>query len=258
MNKIVLVTGASSGIGKETAIKLKEKGFTVYGAARRTDRLVELEKKGIIGISLDVTNEESMCRCINNIIDKEGRIDILINNAGYGSYGAIEDVPMEEARRQIEVNLFGLARMTQLVIPKMRENKFGKIVNISSMAGRVWTPFGGWYHATKFAVEGFSASLRMEVKSFGIDVIVVEPGGIKTDWGIIAADNLRKVSKDGVYFENASKTADGMAKTYTSNSLTDPKKIANCITKAVIVKRPKTRYLLGYGAKASEIGRASL
>lgn len=246
--KVALVTGASSGIGESTALALKEKGFIVYGAARRTDKLKALNAKGIHTLTLDVTQEESMVACVNHIIEKEGRIDLLINNAGYGSYGAVEDVPMEEARRQIEVNIFGLARMTQLVLPHMRKHNFGKIVNISSMGGRIWTPFGAWYHATKHAVEGFSAALRMEVAPFGIDVIVIEPGGIQTDWGFIAADNLEKTADNSAYKDTLLPTVASMRKTYTGK-LTQPQVIANCIVKAVTARKPKTRYLLGFGAK---------
>ncbi|MGW8958155.1 oxidoreductase [Paenibacillus sp. NPDC055715] len=247
--KIALVTGASAGIGKETAIELKSKGFIVYGAARRTEMMKDLAAQGIRPIALDVTDEKSMINCVDHILKKEGRIDVLVNNAGYGSYGAVEDVPMEEARRQVEVNLFGLARMTQLVLPSMRKHRFGKIVNVSSMGGKVWTSFGAWYHATKFAVEGFSDCLRLEVAPFGIDVIVVEPGGIATEWGTIAAENLRKASAHGAYKQATNKSADNMVKTYSSSNLTKPVVIARCIGKAVTVKRPKTRYLIGFGAK---------
>ncbi|MGL4760967.1 MAG: oxidoreductase [Sarcina sp.] len=249
MKKVALITGASSGIGFDTAIELQKKDYIIYGAARRLDRLETLKQNGINIVELDVTNEESMVKCVETILAKEGRIDVLVNNAGYGSFGAIEDVSMEEARRQVEVNVFGLARMTQLVLPNMRANKYGKIVNISSMAGKMHTPFGGWYHATKFAVEGFSDCLRMEVAEFGIDVILVEPGGIKTDWGTIAADNLEKSSKDGAYAKDANKAAKVMRKRYTGNSLTMPIVIANTIVKAVTARRPKTRYLVGYAAK---------
>ena len=249
MNKVALITGASSGIGFDTAIELKKKGFIVYGAARRLDRLAKLKESGIKIIALDVTNEESMIKCVNEILDKEGRIDILINNAGYGSFGAIEDVSMEEAKRQMEVNIFGLARMTQLVTPSMRKNKFGKIVNISSMAGKVHTPFGGWYHATKFALEGLSDCLRMELEPFGIDVIIVEPGGIKTDWGIIAAEHLKKSSEKGAYADATNKAAKSMKEMYSGSRLTDSIVIAHTIVKSVTVKKPKTRYLVGYGAK---------
>lgn len=250
-DKVALVTGGSSGIGEKAVLELKNKGFILYAAARRLDKMTELSSKGINIISLDVTKEDSMVSCVNEIIKKEGRIDVLVNNAGYGSYGAIEDVPIEEAKRQLDVNLFGLARMTQLVLPYMRKNSFGKIVNISSMGGKLSTPFGGWYHATKCAVEGFSDSLRMELEPFGIDVIVVEPGGIKTDWGIIAADNLKKTSLKGAYAIEATKVAEAMKKMYSTGNLTKPEVIGETIARAVTVSKPKTRYLVGYGAKPS-------
>lgn len=155
---------------------------------------------------------------------------------------------MEEAKRQFEVNVFGMARLIQLITPTMRKNKYGKIINISSMGGKIWTKFGGWYHATKFAVEGLSDFLRMELAPFDIDVVVVEPGGIKTEWGIIAANNLKKTSQDGAYATFANEAADGMIKVY-SGKLTEPEKIAKVIKKAVIAKRPKTRYLTGFMAK---------
>lgn len=249
MNKVVLITGASSGIGFDTAIQFRKKGFTVYATARRLNRLEKLKEHGINVLELDVTSEESMVNCVDKIIKKEGKIDILVNNAGYGSYGAVEDVSIEEGRRQVEVNLFGLARMTQLVLPSMRENKYGKIVNISSVGGKIHTKFGAWYHATKFAVEGFSDCLRVEVEPFGIDVIVIEPGGIKTEWGTIAADNLKKSSEKGAYAKEASKSSEMMKKLYIGNRLTDPIVIANTIVKAATTNKPKTRYLIGFSAK---------
>ena len=248
MAKVALITGASSGIGYATALELKKLGFTVYGAARRVEKMAGLLERGIKTIALDVTDEASMKACVDSILKQEGQIDVLVNNAGYGSYGAIEDVPMEEARRQVEVNLFGLARMSQLVLPHMRDRGYGKIVNISSMGGKIWTPFGGWYHATKFAVEGLSDCLRMEVKSFGIDVIVIEPGGVASEWGNIAEDNLMKASGSSAYGEAARKTAEATKKAYAGN-VTKPEAIAKCIGKAVTVRKPKTRYLLGMGAK---------
>lgn len=247
--KVALVTGASSGIGYQVALDLKSKGFVVYGAARRMEKLKALKSKGIEIVQLDVTDETSMTQCVNHIVEKESRIDILVNNAGYGSYGAIEDVPLEEARRQIEVNIFGLARMSQLVLPHMRKNQFGRIINISSMGGKIYTAFGGWYHATKFAVEALSDCMRLELEAFGVDVVLIEPGGIKTDWGIIASDNLMKTSSKGPYAKSAENTAKGMRKMYSGNSLSDPKVISNAIVKASTAKRPKTRYLIGYGAK---------
>ncbi|MBE0601679.1 MAG: SDR family NAD(P)-dependent oxidoreductase, partial [Firmicutes bacterium] len=174
----------------------------------------------------------------------------LVNNAGYGSHGAVEDVPMAEARRQFEVNVFGLARMTQLVLPAMRAAGHGRIINISSMAGRIWTPFAAWYHAGKFAVEGLSASMRAELKPFHIDVVLIEPGGIQTPWGAIAARHLREASKNGAYQAAAMRAAQTLEQRYQGGGLlTKPEVIANCIVRAATVRRPRTRYLLGFGAK---------
>jgi NAD(P)-dependent dehydrogenase (short-subunit alcohol dehydrogenase family) len=247
--KTALVTGASSGIGKSTVELLLSAGATVYAAARRVEKMNDLKKLGAHLVKMDVTDEVSMVSAINSIGEKEGSIDILVNNAGYGSYGAIEDVPVDEARRQFEVNIFGLARLTQLVLPQMRQNHYGKIVNISSMGGKIYTPFGGWYHATKHALEGFSDCLRLETEPFGIDVVVVEPGGIATEWGGIAAENLKKTSGSGAYAEAANKVADGMAEMYSTDQLSDPAVIANVILKAVTARKPKTRYAAGYMAK---------
>lgn len=249
MAKTALVTGASSGIGKAIAQELQAAGFQVYAAARRVERMTDLEQIGIIPIALDLTKEDSIAAYVDTILSKEKSIDVLINNAGYGSYGAIEDVPLEEARRQFDVNLFGMARLIQIVTPSMRENHDGKIVNISSMGGKIWTKFGGWYHATKFAVEGFSDCLRMELKPFGLDVVVVEPGGIKTDWGIIAAENLKKTSANGAYAEMANEAANGMIKNCSGSMLSKPELIAKTVRKAVTKRRPRTRYLIGFGAK---------
>lgn len=249
MNKVALVTGASSGIGQMTAKKLAQKGFIVYAAARRIEKMENLKQDGIIPIYLDLTKEETIQQCVQQIFKEAGRIDVLINNAGYGSYGAIENVSIEEAKRQFEVNLFGMASLIQLVIPSMRKSHYGKIVNVSSMGGKIWTKFGGWYHATKFAVEGFSDCLRMELSEFGIDVIVIEPGGVKTDWGIIAAKHLQETSQGSVYEKQAKDAAEGMIKNYSGNHLTKPEKIADVICKSVLKKRPKTRYLVGFMAK---------
>ena len=247
--KVVLITGASSGIGKETAKTLIQAGYTVYTVARRVERMKDLEKIGAHPVKMDVTDEDSMTAGVQFILDKEGSIDILVNNAGYGSYGAVEDVPIDEARRQFEVNIFGLARLTQLVLPGMRKNRYGKVVNISSMGGKIYTPFGAWYHATKHALEGFSDCLRWETAPFGIDVIIIEPGGIATPWGQIAADNLKKTSGKGAYAAAANKAADGTAEMYSSDRLSPPSLIAETILKAVTARRPRTRYAIGYMAR---------
>ena len=247
--KVALVTGASSGIGEATALKLKEIGFKVYGAARRLERMGNLAEAGIETISMDVTDEGSMKAAVDAIIAADGQIDVLVNNAGYGSYGAVEDVPLAEARYQFEVNVFGAAELTRLVLPHMRERRSGTVVNITSMGGKIYTPLGAWYHGTKFALEAISDCLRMEVKPFGIDVVVIEPGGIDTEWGGIAADKLRQVSADGPYADQARAVADSLVSEKNRKRMSKPTVIADAIAKAVTARRPKTRYAVGFGAK---------
>lgn len=244
MNKTALITGGSSGIGRAAAYELCNAGFTVYAAARSIEKMNDMRSEKIIPIALDLTEDASIKSCVDKILKQEGHIDVLVNNAGYGSYGAIEDVPPEEARRQFDVNVFGLARLVQLIAPSMRSFGGGRIVNISSFAGKAWSSFGGWYHAAKFAVEGLSDCMRVELAPFGIDVTVIEPGCIKTPWGSIAADNLIKTSAGGAYEKAAAKSAETMRKIYSGN-ITKPEKIAAIIKKAVTAKRPKTRYMYG-------------
>jgi len=244
-NITALVTGASSGIGKSTVEALLAEGARVYAAARRVDRMKDLEGKGAVALPLDITDDASIAAALDAVARDGASVDILVNNAGYGSYGALEDVPLEEGRRQFDVNIFGLARLTQLVIPAMRERGWGRIVNISSIGGKIYTPFGAWYHATKHALEGLTDALRLEVEPFGIHPVIIEPGGITTEWGEIAAENLRKTSGSGAYAEAAGKTADGMARMYGSGRLSSPDVIARVILKAVTAKRPRTRYAKG-------------
>jgi short-subunit dehydrogenase len=245
--KTVLVTGASAGIGKATAIYLAQNGYNVYGAARRTDKMEDLKAYGIKPVSLDVTKDESVVACVNQILKEAGSIDVLVNNAGFGSYGAIEDVSMEEARYQFEVNVFGAMRVTQLVLPKMREHKFGKIINISSVGGKVSMAFGGWYHASKFAMEALSDAMRNEVKQFGIDVIVIEPGGIKSEWGGIAMDSAMRVSGKTVYKDLVAKSEKAFKN--IEEKVPEPIVIAKLIKESIEAKNPKTRYVGGYMAK---------
>ncbi|MFD9659676.1 oxidoreductase [Streptomyces mirabilis] len=247
--KTALVTGASSGIGEATALKLQALGYTVYGAARRTDRLQKLADRGIRPLAMDVTDDDSMHAGIDRIVAETGRIDVLVNNAGYGSYGAIEDVPMEEARRQFEVNVFGAMRLAQLALPHMRAQRSGTIVNITSMGGKIYTPLGGWYHGTKFALEALSDCLRLEAKPFGIDVVVIEPGGIATEWGAIAADQLEKSSTAGAYTKQADAVASSLRSEANAKRNSPPQVIADAIGKAVTARRPKTRYATGFGAR---------
>jgi short-subunit dehydrogenase len=247
MKKVAIITGASSGMGKSAAYELNQKGYKVYGMARRTDKMSDLKENRMEVVSLDLTNDDSIVNAVNTVIEKEGRIDVLINNAGYGSYGSVEEVSIEEAKRQFEVNIFGLARITQLVLPTMRKQKSGRIVNISSMGGKMYTPFGAWYHATKYALEGWSDCLRIEVKQFGIDVAIVEPGGIKTEWGDIAMENLAKVSGNGPYSSMVNKVIGTMNQ--TNEKLTAVDVLGKEIAKAATEEKPKTRYLKGYLAK---------
>lgn len=248
-NKVALVTGASSGIGESTALKLKELGYAVYGAARRVDRMRSLTKSDIRVLAMDVTDDASMQAGIDRIVAETGRIDVLVNNAGYGSYGAVEDVPMAEARAQFEVNVFGAVRLIQLVLPHMRAQRSGTIVNITSMGGKIHTPLGAWYHGTKFALEAISDCLRMEVAPFGIDVVVIEPGGIKTEWAGIAADKLRETSGHGAYAAQARAMAQSMVGEASVKRQSPPQLIADTIAKAAAASRPKTRYAVGFGAR---------
>lgn len=247
--KIILITGASSGIGLDTAKLLASRGYTVYGAARRVEQIEALQNPNIIGVHIDVTDEDSIRAGVKSIIAREGRIDVLINNAGYGSFGAVEEVPIQEAERQLQVNVLGAMRIVKLVLPYMRAQGGGRIINTSSVGGRMTLYFGGWYHASKFAIEALSDALRMELKQFGIDVVLIEPGGIKTDWGIIAADHLKTTSQSTPYHKEAVKFADGLEKAYKSNILSSPNTVAKAMLKAVESRRPKARYLCGFGAR---------
>jgi NAD(P)-dependent dehydrogenase (short-subunit alcohol dehydrogenase family) len=247
--KTALVTGASSGIGEATALRLLELGYTVYGAASRTDRLERLAAAGVAPLTMDVTDDQSMRTGVKSIIAATGRIDVLVNNAGYGSYGALEDVPLTEARRQFEVNVFGAARLTQLVLPHMRAQHGGTIVNISSMGGKFHTPMGGWYHSTKFALEALSDCLRLEAAPFGISVVVVEPGGINTEWAGIAAENLKKTSVTGPYAWHAEAMVAMLGCDAVKRRSSPPSVVADAIGRAVTARRPKTRYITGFGAR---------
>jgi short-subunit dehydrogenase len=218
----------------------------VYGSARRTDKMADLKDGGVTVIKIDVTDDASMVAGVNRIIKEQGRIDVLINNAGYGSFGSLEDVPMSEARRQFEVNVFGLGRMTQLVLPHMRKQKSGIIINVSSTGGIITTPFGGWYQSSKFAVEGLSDTLRKDVKRFGIEVVVIEPGAVESEWASIAMDHLSKISSEP-YQDTAKKVSKAFVDAYKNAS--DPMVIAKVISKAIKVKKPKTRYVAGKQGK---------
>lgn len=248
MSKIVLISGASAGMGKETAILLAQNGYKVYGAARRLEKMQDLVYMGITPIKMDITVEASITAGVGFIIQKEGRIDILVNNAGFGAYGAFEDVSLNDAKYQLDVNVFGAARLAQLVLPHMRKNNYGKIINISSIGGTMAFPFGSWYHASKFALEALSDSLRNEVKQFGIDVVVIQPGGVKSEWAGIAYENMQKNSANSAYGELGSKISKFMNTAVEKNA--EPIVIAKLIKKAIESAKPKTRYLGGYMASS--------
>jgi NAD(P)-dependent dehydrogenase (short-subunit alcohol dehydrogenase family) len=253
MDKVAFVTGASSGIGEATARALLEAGYRVFAGARRLDRMAALAARGATLLQLDLTDDASIVAAVEAIQAQAGRIDVLVNNAGYGSYGALEDVPLGEGRRQFEVNFFGLVRLCQLSLPVMRAQKSGKIVNVTSIGGKMWEPLGSWYHATKFAVEGLSDCLRVEVSRLGIDVIVVEPGAIRTEWAGIAGDTLLRASGSGAYTTIARRHARMLATADTSRLASrlasPPEVVARTIVRAVKARRPRTRYATGGGAR---------
>ena len=246
--KVALLTGGSSGIGYESAKALARRGYLVYAAARRVSLIEAMKEPGVRPLAMDLTDEDSLQRGVQTVIAEQGRIDALVNNAGYGYLGAIEAVSLQEARRQLEVNLFGLARLSQLVLPYMRAQGGGRIVNVSSVAGKVSVAKGGWYTVSKFAVEALSDSLRIEMKPFGVQVVLIEPGPIRTDWGLIAADHLEASSQGTVYEASAAKQASLMRYAYKSSLFSGPQAVRRVICKAVCARRPRLRYRPGRAA----------
>ncbi|MXV90480.1 MAG: SDR family NAD(P)-dependent oxidoreductase [Acidimicrobiia bacterium] len=252
MSKVVLITGASSGIGREAAILLGKQGHTVYAGARRVDRLAELADLtggGVTAVEMDVTKDDDNQRVVDRIIESEGRIDVLINNAGCGLYGPIEDVSLDDARHVFEVNLFGLAHLTQLVLPHMRARRSGRIVNISSMVGRIYTPMGAWYIATKHALEGWSDCLRYETAPFGIQVALVQPGSIHTEFASLTANQLNEFPDDSPYRAHI----DMLRKRVTDPGATDrpvgAQEVAEVYVEAATARRPRRRYVTGARAR---------
>jgi NAD(P)-dependent dehydrogenase (short-subunit alcohol dehydrogenase family) len=244
-----LVTGASSGIGSAIAVALQRDGYEAYGGARRAERLEQLRKHGVRPLHLDVTDEASLHHALEQIHEEVGPVTVLVNNAGYGLYGALEEVPMSEARHEMEVNLFGLARLTQMVVPEMRQARHGSIINISSVGGKFGEAFGAWYHASKYAVEGLSDSLALELAPFGVKVVTIEPGGIRSEWSEIAADNLLKTSGQGNYAAEAKKAAKGMRDFYETRLAGSPEQVAEGVVKVLHKRSPNFRYAVGGGAK---------
>lgn len=236
--KACIVTGATRGIGLETARMLHAEGAHVLAVARSGEDVFQA----------DVTKPEDTAAIVAACVERFGTVDVLVNNAGYGSYGAVEDVPIEEARRQFEVNVFGLARLIQLVTPQMRKQGSGRIINISSIGGKFYEPLGAWYHATKFAVEGLSDSLRLELAPFGIDVVIIEPGPIRTEWNTIARDSLVETSRGGAYEERAERVRGTLERADGRLTSSPPSTVAKKIVKAALTHHPRARYPVGRGA----------
>ena len=247
--KVALVTGASSGMGKAFANALISEGFVVYAAARRVDQMSDLTKLGAIALKMDVTSDTDLKASVQRITNEQGRVDVLINNAGFGMYGAMEDTTIDDARYQFEVNLFGMARLTQLLLPAMRKMNAGKIINISSMGGKMYTPLGSWYHATKHAVEGWSDCLRLELRPFNIDVVIIEPGAIATEFGDVMMAPMLKRSGSGSYGKMANAVAAATKASYEKGAASDPQVIVDLVLQAIRARQPKTRYVAGKYAK---------
>lgn len=241
-SRTALVTGASSGMGKDIAFRLINEGFTVYVAARRLDKMRDLEEAGARPIAMDISKDEDVVAAVEKISAEAGGAGVLVNNAGFGMYGAVEDTAIEDARYQFEVNLFGLARLTQLLLPGMRENRFGRIINLSSIGGKIYSPLGAWYHATKHALEGWSDCLRLEVEPLGISVVLIEPGLIQTEFGDVMSEPMLRRSGEGAYANLAQANAKAVGGAYKNGFASPPKVITDLVLKAVRASKPNTRY----------------
>jgi NAD(P)-dependent dehydrogenase (short-subunit alcohol dehydrogenase family) len=252
-SRAVLITGCSTGIGRASALRLARAGYPVYATARRLETVKDLADQGCTTLSLDVCDEASIGAAVETVEQREGAVGVLVNNAGYGSEGPFEEIPMEEVRRQFETNVFGLIRLTQLVLPGMRRQGWGKIVNLSSMGGRMALPGGAIYHATKYGVEALSDSLRFEVRGFGVDVVLIEPGAIKTEFGDTA---IRRIDALGdpespyrEFREVLKKRIKGAYEGPMGMLAGDADDVAKVIEKAVRARRSGTRYPVTFGAR---------
>jgi NAD(P)-dependent dehydrogenase (short-subunit alcohol dehydrogenase family) len=246
-SRAVLITGCSSGIGRATAERLASRGYTVYATARHVETIADLEGRGCRVLALDVTDEDSMQAAVGAVVDEQGAVGALVNNAGYSQSGAVEEVPMAEVRRQFETNVFGLVRMCQLVLPGMRAQRYGRVVNVSSMGANFTFPGGGFYHATKYAVEAISDALRFEVKGFGIDVVIVQPGIIRTGFAGAATDAIHRATPDeGPYATFNAAVAGSTQSVYEHGPLArlggEPETVARTIERAIAARAPKIRY----------------
>lgn len=245
-SKPVLITGCSTGIGKASAQRLAKAGWKVVATARKPETLSDLSAIGCQTLALDVADDASMSYAVETISNEHGSVGALINNAGYSQSGAVESVPLDQARAQFETNVFGLARLSQLVLPGMREAGSGRILNISSMGGKLVIPGGGWYHATKYAVEALSDAMRFEVAPFGVDVVIIEPGAIKTEFGETAVKAIGQTDDSGPYGAFNSKMGQATLDAYEKGPLKllggQPDDVAKVIEKALKARKPKPRY----------------
>ena len=252
VSRAALITGCSSGIGHATAEHLAGRGWTVYASARRPESIADLERTGCRLLALDVTDEDSMAAAVRQVEEAEGAVGVLVNNAGYSQSGPVEEVPLEDVRRQFETNVFGLVRLCQLALPGMRRQGWGRIVNVSSMGGKLVFPGGGFYHGTKHAVEAISDALRWEVRGFGVDVVVIEPGLIKTSFGEVAADSVGAAPAEGPYAQFTVAVAEATKGAYEGGLARlggGPETVARKIEKAITRRRPRTRYSVTPSAK---------
>jgi len=260
-SKAVLITGCSSGIGHATAQRLVSDGWKVYATARKPETLADLERAGCKTLALDVTDETSMTAAVDAVVQAEGAVGVLVNNAGYSQSGAVESVPLEQVRRQFETNVFGLIRMCQLVLPGMREQHWGRIVNLSSMGGRLTFPGGGLYHASKYSVEAISDALRFEVRGFGVEVIVIEPGLIVTNFGETAAGSVGAAPTGGPYADfnrDVAGAVEGVYKGPLAKLGGGPETVAKTIANALESEHPRTRYPVTASARLMMVQRKLL
>jgi len=246
VSKAVLITGCSTGIGRATAERLASAGFTVYATARKLEAVADLEAKGCRTLALDVTDDESMKAAVTTVEEAEGAVGVLVNNAGYSQSGAVESIDIDEVRAQFETNVFGLVRMSQLVLPGMRAQGYGRVVNVGSMGGKLTFPGGGIYHATKYAVEAISDAMRFEVSSFGVHVVLIQPGLIKTEFASAAVGALNRGTADdgpyGQFNQEVAATTVGGYEGPAAKLGGGPDTVAKAIEKAVTANRPKARY----------------
>jgi short-subunit dehydrogenase len=246
---VALVTGASSGIGEAIAVRLASRGIKTYGAARRTEQMEQLKKAGGHPIKIDLADPVSIEASVSSIIAESGGVDILVNAAGTALYGSVEETPMVEVRRLFEANLFGAATLIQQLAAQMRARRSGTIINITSVAGVVASPYGAWYHATKFAFEGFSASLRQELSPFGVDVVIIRPDAIRTGWRAIAGETLLAHSGGGPYAKATQTAHAKIMSPEFEKRLSDPNVVADVVDKILSAKRPNPVYMVPWMAK---------